>query len=335
MRPWLSGRRIVSIYFGGGTPSLFAEGLLDILTCIFASNAKIASHCEITVEANPDSLDTACLSALRLSGVNRISIGVQSLDDSSLQNLGRLHSAQKAKDAIFGAHAAGFENISIDLMVDIPRQTLESLQSSLSALKTLPVRHCSLYNLTIEPHTSFYLRRKTVRAAMPGDEASLQLLLSAVSGLQELGFDRYEISGFAKKGFASVHNTGYWTGRPFLGFGPSAFSYWEGRRFKNIAHLQRYARALRNQESTVEFEETLPYPANVNERLAVQLRLMNGVAENELALPDETVAELRRLQAEGFLAQESDRWKLTDRGALFYDTVAENLISEFNAPQAP
>ncbi|MBF8262775.1 MAG: hemN [Parachlamydiales bacterium] len=328
MQSQFLSHRIVSIYFGGGTPTLFADGVMDILEKVRDSGIKIAPHCEITIEANPDKLDRARLTALRGAGMNRISIGVQSLDDSSLQTLERLHSAKKAKDAIFEAHAAGFENISIDLMIDIPHQTLESLQGSLAAIQTLPIQHCSLYNLTIEPHTSFFLRRKAVQEAMPNEGNSLRLLQTAVSGLQELSFTRYEISAFAKKGFESVHNTGYWIGRPFLGFGPSAFSYWEGRRFKNVAHLQRYARALRNQESTIEFEETLPYPANVNERLAIQLRLMHGVADGELQLPDETIAQLHRLQSEGYLMRDHDRWKLTDQGTLFYDTVAENLISD-------
>ncbi len=317
----LINKKIVSIYFGGGTPALLAPHYFaEILSWI----KNLVDDVEITIEANPEELTPALLTQFRELGINRLSLGVQSLDDSALHDLGRIHSAQRAKTAILDAAAAGFDNLSIDLMYDLPWQTRASWQRSLDALKDLPISHLSLYNLTIEPHTSFFKNREKLKKAMPQQEESLYLLKMGLEALEAIGLERYEISAFAKKGLYSRHNVGYWTGRPFLGLGPSAFSYWDGKRFRNCANLQRYRRALTDGNSAIDFEEELTYPDNIHELLAVRLRLLEGApGEN---LPDETLDKLRRLETEGFLLEQNDRWKLTDRGTLFYDTVAEALI---------
>lgn len=325
--PLLAGKKIVSIYFGGGTPTLFApQGIQDILEWIHQSHLEVDPDCEITIEANPEKIDLPLFILLKQMGINRISIGVQSLDDRSLQVLDRIHTAQRARDAIFDAHQAGFTNISIDLMYDLPGQSESSWRATLDHLLDLPFTHCSLYNLTIEPHTLFFQKKEALQKSMPDSEQSLRLLQMAVERLESLGCQRYEISAFAKNGLISRHNSGYWTGRPFLGYGPSAFSYWEGSRFKNRANLHRYAQALATGQSITEFTEKLPYPADVKELLAIRLRLLDGVKENEWPLPLETIATLHQLKKEGFLKHHNDRWKLTDRGILFYDTVAENII---------
>lgn len=327
--PFLSGKKIVSIYFGGGTPTLFApSGIADILELIAGSHLEIDPDCEITIEANPEKIDLPLLIQLKQMGINRISIGVQALDDSSLQILDRIHTSQRACDAILDADQAGFTNISIDLMYDLPNQSESSWQLTLDQLSDLPITHCSLYNLTIEPHTLFFQKRVALQKSIPDPEQSLKLLQMAVERLEGLGLHRYEISAFAKNSMVSRHNSGYWTGRPFLGYGPSAFSFWEGNRFKNIANLHRYAEALAKEQSILEFTEKLPYPANVNELFAIRLRLLEGVKENEWPMPLETIAQLHRLKDDGFLEVREDRWKLTDRGILFYDTVAENIISD-------
>jgi oxygen-independent coproporphyrinogen-3 oxidase len=313
----LAGKKIVSIYFGGGTPTLFgAEALGEVIRrCGFLEDV------EITVEANPEESTRKLFSALKDAGVNRISLGVQSLDDRSLQTLERTHSATKAKDAIFAAKEAMVENVSIDLMYDLPGQTESSWSYTLDQLKDLPIKHLSLYNLTVEPHTSFH-KRKVVQ---PNPEESLHFLHRAIETLERLGFDRYEISAFAKPGFESGHNLGYWTFRPFLGFGPSAFSYWEAERFQNIPNLQRYSKALKNHESIVSFREKLPYPQSLKEQIAVQLRLKNGLILPEV--PKETASAIDSLIEDGLLEmEEKPRVRLTERGKLFYDSVASELI---------
>lgn len=324
--PWLLDQNIVSIYFGGGTPSLLAAGgIAFLLDMIFQSQLSISPNCEITLEANPDRVDFLFLSEIRKLGINRLSLGVQSFDDSSLQNIQRTHTAKKALLAIEDAHQSGFSNISIDLMFDLPHQTIDSWMTTIHRLESLPIQHCSIYNLTIEPNTAFFRQKKHLETIMPDSKSSLCLLTNAIDELKNLGFKRYEISAFAKPGMESVHNSGYWTARPFLGFGPSAFSYWEGRRFQNIAHLQRYAKALEENASWIDFEEKLAYPANVKELLAIGLRRMDGVPDDK-SFPKDTIGELHQLKDEGFLQYLHQHWRLTDRGALFYDTIAERLI---------
>ncbi|HEX2583224.1 MAG TPA: radical SAM family heme chaperone HemW [Chlamydiales bacterium] len=315
-KPLIQGKTIVSIYFGGGTPSLFgAEAIGEVIR-----RCGELHETEITVEANPEESTQELFSALKSVGVNRISLGVQSLDDRSLQILERTHNAAKAKEAIFSASAAGIENISIDLMYDLPGQTESSWVYTLDQLNDLPIRHLSLYNLTIEPHTSFH-KRKVVQ---PAPEESLRFLHRALEVFERLGFDRYEISAFAKPGFESRHNLGYWTFRPFLGLGPSAFSYFEGERFQNVPNLQRYYKALKRGESPICFREKLPYPKNVKEQIAVQLRLKEGILLPEV--PEEIASSIYSLVDQGLLERNGPRIRLTERGKLFYDSVAAEII---------
>ncbi len=312
--PLLQGKTITSIYFGGGTPSLYG-GIQELLEKI-----PRAPDCEITIEANPEESDIALLTHFRSIGINRLSLGVQSLDDRSLQTLERIHSAEKARQAIFNAQKAGFENVSIDLMYDLPGQTEESWRYTLDQLGDLPIHHLSLYNLTIEPHTSFHKRK----VETPTGDLSLRFLTAALERLEAIGLKRYEISAFAIPGHESRHNLGYWTARPFLGYGPSAFSYWEGERFRNIANINRYSQALKAGQSPVDFRERLPYPANANELLAVRLRLKSGV--DIKSIPQETESAIVKLKEMGLLKQEGTQLQLTERGTLFYDTVASEII---------
>ena len=324
--PWMAGKEISSIYFGGGTPTLFApDGIREILSFVNASKLKLAKDIEITIEANPEEASISLFQSLIALGVNRLSIGVQSLDDRSLNLLERTHSAKKAKESIWEAYKAGFQNISIDLMYDLPSQTETSWNYTLDQINELPIQHVSLYNLTIEPHTLFYKRQASLK--QPDPVISLQLLHAAIAALEKMGFKRYEISAFAKGAFQSKHNRGYWTGKPFLGFGPSAFSYWEGSRFQNIANLQRYARNLKNKESPIGFSENLPFPKNWQELLAVRLRLLEETnLDNYPNIPDESMHALDFWAKEGCLARQGNMIRLTERGTLFYDAIASDIV---------
>jgi oxygen-independent coproporphyrinogen-3 oxidase len=314
--PLLDGKTVTSIYFGGGTPSLF-PGIGEILEKI-----PRGDDCEITIEANPEESSLELFQHFRSIGINRLSLGVQSLDDRSLQSLERIHSAEKARWAIFNAQKAGFQNVSIDLMYDLPGQTEESWRYTLDQLPDLPIHHLSLYNLTIEPHTAFHKRK----VETPGGELSLRFLTTALEKLASIGLNRYEISAFALPGHESRHNLGYWTARPFLGFGPSAFSYWNGERFRNIANINRYARLLAEGQSPIDFREQLPYPANVNELLAVRIRLKEGADLNSFELPQETKIAIDKLKEMGLIQITGSQIQLTERGTLFYDTVAAEII---------
>jgi oxygen-independent coproporphyrinogen-3 oxidase len=321
----LKDKELVSLYFGGGTPSLLGpERIGEILDWV-KSSCQMAKEAEITLEANPENITVPLIQRFAAVGINRVSIGIQTLDDSLLTTLTRQHSSQRAKEAVL-ATAEAIENISIDLMYDLPGQELGSWERTLAEAAKLPIRHLSLYNLTFEPHTPFFKRRESLLKAVPNQETSLQMYEMAVEKLGEAGLAQYEISAFARAGYYSRHNTGYWTGRPFLGLGPSAFSYWEGKRTRNEANLSHYCKKLAEGVSPIDFSEELDPQAKARELFTIQLRLCSGVPLELLASDQESLATLRRLESEGFLHLEEGRACLTKRGRLFYDSLAADLI---------
>jgi oxygen-independent coproporphyrinogen-3 oxidase len=329
--PQFTGKTLRSIYFGGGTPSLFGpERIAAIIEWItpLISNGTV----EITLEVNPENVTPGLMRGYREAGINRVSMGVQSLDNSQLATLTRRHDAQKAIKAIHQTYDSGVDNISIDLMYELPNQTLNHWKETLKLVRELPISHLSLYNLTIEPHTAYYKRREALLPLIPKEEINLQMYEMAIVELEDMGLQQYEISAFAKPGRHSIHNTGYWIGRDFIGFGPSAFSYWEGKRFSNIANINRYCQALEDNRSTYDFEEKLPDKERRRELLAVAIRLKQGVDLKEFAtlhgdLDQETETTITSLIESGLLEMgRSGRCQLTQKGVLFYDTVASDLI---------
>ena len=323
--PILQGKVFPTLYFGGGTPALFGpERIGQIISWLPQDPAR-----EITLEANPENITLPLMQAYAKAGINRVSIGLQTLDNSLLLKLGRIHSAEKAEEAVWITHEAGIKNISVDLMYDLPGQTLNAWETTLERTVKLPITHLSLYNLTFEPHTSFYKRQKLLLKQVPNPEESLTMVEMAVETLERNGLKRYEISAFSKQGFHSRHNTVYWTARPFLGLGPSAFSYLNGTRFRNVAHLGKYLTALREKQFPVDFDETLPLEARLRELFAVQLRLLAGVDLNSFeqqhgAVPFKNILQVMCTQ--GLLIQENSTFRLSPKGALFYDSVAVELI---------
>jgi len=331
LQPLLSNKRIVTLYFGGGTPSLFGPQRIAALIDLIQNSCEIHPDAEITLEANPENASMEIMQAYAEAGINRVSIGIQTLDSELLTLLGRLHSPETALNAIHNTFHVGIDNITIDLMYDLPKQTLDHWQTTLTLIQDLPIKHLSLYNLTIEPHTIFFKKHDQLRPFLPNEETSLEMYEMAIERLENRGLHRYEISAFAKPGFESRHNLGYWIGRPFLGLGPSAFSYWEGKRFRNIAHLNRYSQLLKSGQLPRDFEEKLEPDAHLRELFVIHLRLRKGVDCNEFfsnhgSLDTTTQMIVRRLIEEGFLCMNGTHLLLTQKGVLFYDLVASELI---------
>lgn len=329
--PELKDKVVASIYFGGGTPSLFELHYLERLLDLIKQSSNISPSCEITIEGNPEDLHLSKLTAFKELGFNRLSIGVQSFDDTLLAFLKRTHHAKQAFSVIDHSKQAGFDNISIDLMYELPHHSLDSWQNTLSTVQGLPITHLSLYNLVIEPESAFFKQKKQISALMPSDDIGRQMLEMATEKLSSWRFNRYEISAFAKEGFFSKHNTGYWTARPFLGFGPSAFSYWKQKRHRNHANLKLYADSLEKGFLPIDFEESLPFPDNLHELFAVELRLMQGVdilsfEERHGKLPLASHKKLDELIFKGWLAKNNESIQLTHEGAFFYDSVATEII---------
>lgn len=263
----LDGRKACSLYLGGGTPILFGAARLCRLleACVRYFGLEQA---EITLEANPNHTDYETLTALRRAGYNRISFGVQSAVDEELKQLTRTHTAAQAREAILMAQRAGFENISADLMLAIPNQTRESMERSVRFLSWLQVTHISAYLLKIEESTPFFERRDTL--TLPDEDEAAELYLGAVQALEEAGYKQYEISNFAKEGYACRHNLLYWDCREYLGLGPAAHSFIGSERFAYPRDLTAFVAG--NQPEPMgnggEFEEYAMLRLRLNEGLA-------------------------------------------------------------------
>lgn len=327
----LLDKEIETIYFGGGTPALIGP---DLIAKILQWTRQVpwkSQDIEITLEANPEGIDASSIKGFAKAGINRISVGVQSLDDSLLHTLTRTHDAGSAKEAVRLIKRSGIDNISVDLMYDLPGQTMGHWQHTLEEALSLPITHLSLYNLVFEPHTSFFKQKEKLQMLLPKEEISSEMYLEAISQCRKAEFTQYEISAFQRGDCISRHNTGYWLGRPFLGFGPSAFSYWKGKRFRNVSNLSRYVKALKKGESPVDFEEELEAGPRLKELLAINLRLIEGVhlkrfQEKHGMLEDDVLNALEMLSLNGFLVHSDGTFKLTQKGMLFYDSLASEII---------
>ena len=227
---------IDTVYFGGGTPSLLGGKRLRQMLNALEKTGGIAKGAEITVECNPESVDKKMLRTLFKAGVNRLSMGVQSAHDEELLALGRLHTFQQARQAVADAKEVGFSNISLDLIYGLPDQTMEQWKDSVEKIIALEPQHISAYALKLEKGTPLYEESPE----LPPEDVQADMYFYAVERLQQAGFEQYEISNFAQKGYRSRHNSRYWDLSQYLGFGPSAHSFFGGRRFSFIADTQGY-----------------------------------------------------------------------------------------------
>lgn len=318
---------VISIYFGGGTPSLFGPQRLEELL----GHLPISKNTEITVEGNPDGMDFPLLSSLKKIGINRLSIGVQSLEDHLLFKIGRTHTSYQAFQVLENAEKAGFSNITIDLMYDLPHQTLNDFSSTLKKTTNLPITHLSLYNLILEPGSPFFHKKTLIQPTQPSEHTSLRMLHKAQEVLERQGFLQYEISAFSKPGYESIHNIGYWTGRPFWGLGPSSFSFFDGSRFQNVSNLNKYLHLIQNQQSPITFQDHLSFEDRQKELLIINLRLFQGVnlssfEDSHGPLPHSTQLAINSLVQEGFLLFKNKQLTLSKKGKVFYDSIAIRLL---------
>ena len=318
-----------SIFFGGGTPSLVpAEkiaGVLDKLRgCV-----EFAPGIEITLEANPGTVDMDKLRAYRAAGVNRLSFGVQSFDGELLKNLDRIHSPAEAEEAVRMAREAGYENISIDLMYALPGQTMARWAQTLEKAVSLPLTHISAYSLIVEPGTRMERWVEEGIARIPDDDLVNEMQRMAVMKLAQAGFDRYEVSNFARPGCESRHNYTYWTGGEYLGLGSAAHSLMNNLRFGNPPELDSYIageRMLNRAERTREDWR--------EEMLMLATRTTRGLDLNEWhrlfgdRLEESKAKEIRKLKNYGLIEIENGFLKLTTVGLELQDSVVLELMDD-------
>ena len=321
--PMLAGRTADTVYFGGGTPSLLGGKRLSKLLQILSSRFSIAPHAEITVECNPDSMDADLLHVLRKAGVNRLSIGVQSAHDAELRLLGRRHTFAQACTAVRNAQQTGFDNISVDLMYGLPGQSEQMLFQSVDALLALHPQHLSCYSLKLEPGTPMGQEQPI----LPDDDAQADWYLSLCARLTQAGYIHYEISNWAKPGFYSRHNSRYWTLSDYLGLGPGAHSYLNGKRFAYLPSLTDFC----NCPQPVQ-EELVAGFAPHAEYIMLRLRTADGIDrldfEARFGRPFAPyAARLAALRAPGLTLETADGWRLTERGFLVSNSIITDVLS--------
>ena len=328
---YLNKKTISSIYFGGGTPSILnKKEVQSILNTIYA-NFKVAEDIEITLECNPDDLNSSKLVSLKKAGINRLSIGIQSFNDTDLKFMNRSHNVKEALGCIHLAKKVGFENITIDLIYGLPKQNNKKWEKNLEQILALDIQHFSAYALTVEPKTALKHLIDTKILPPLKEEIIVEHFNTLVQFAAENNFIHYEISNLGKEGFFSNHNTAYWKNQHYIGIGPSAHSFNGDSRTWNISSNKKYIEGVLK-KSIYSETEILTKNQKYNEYIITGLRTVWGVdleyMGKQFGIDTQQYFEQ---QIQNWIAQEkvkkkSNNYTLTKKGKLYADTIASDLF---------
>lgn len=325
-----SSYTIDTLYFGGGTPSILGSaGLSDIINEVFRDFYKISENLELTSEMNPNLPDNFDFYELRMAGVNRLSIGLQSASPNELSLLGRKHDTQTVRYVVNKAFQAGIKNISFDIMLGIQGQSLASLRRSLDFCLACNVKHISAYMLKVEPGTVYYNKRNSL--LLPSEDEVCDLYLYCCDYLEKNGLKQYEISNFAVPGFESKHNLKYWNCDDYLGIGPSAHSFMNGKRFYTEPDIERFLNGSRGLFYKSESED-INDNDKIEEYIMLRLRLNSGLTNKDFKykfgfdLPDEYFKRAESLKNTGLVKLNSDSISLTRKGFLVSNQIITKIL---------
>ncbi len=274
----LSGCIVDTVYVGGGTPTVLPASSLKQLLRQVNTSFSLAPTVEFSMEANPGTVDQQKLDVLRAGGVNRLSFGVQSFSDPLLLGIGRIHSAQQAREVIHMAKEAGFDNINVDLMYGLPDQSVKELQDSMMQAIQMDITHISAYGLKVEEGTHFAKMQQDGTLQLPEEEVDEAMYQMTTEFLPANGFKRYEISNFAKQGYECRHNLKYWQYQPYIGVGAAAHSFWQSERRANIVDVLSYIQTIQNGQSPIEIWETPERNIAMAEYVFLSLRTVQGLS---------------------------------------------------------
>ncbi len=322
-----------TVYMGGGTPAMLGCDGLKRLADSIAGKLDLSGVSEWTVELNPASVNAELLATLRMLGANRVSIGVQVFDDTTLSMIGRRHSADDAARAVGMAQNAGFGNVGIDLIAGLPGVTPEIWEQTLERAISLDLKHLSVYALSVEPGTVL-AAQTAVGLKLPDEEAQLEALSHAERVLNSAGFARYEISNYALPGFECLHNLSVWRGYDYLGLGPTAASRVGSTRWTNCADLSDYIEAVQQGRRPACERETLSEVDNALERVVFALRLAEGIDHDEIRQRFPVLSDrisdwekrMRGLERQHITERHGRRWRLSARGRDVCDSVLRELM---------
>lgn len=321
IRHYSDQSRIVdTVYFGGGTPSLLHYEQIAVIMNEIGKNFSIDENAEVTLESNPSTLNMDKLSGIRNAGVNRLSIGVQSMLESELKFLGRSHSAERAEKSVLDAYSAGFKNISCDLMIALPEQTAENVEYSVNKLSSLPLQHISAYILKTEEGTPF--DREDIIRRLPDDDETADIYLKTVGFLEKNGFMQYEVSNFSKFGYESRHNCKYWKCDDYIGIGPSAHSCYKGQRFAVGRDLNGF---IFSPIQPVYITDSAP--CGFEETAMLHLRLKEGLMLSKTGSHKSDIEKkIPDLERAGYINFDGERISLTPQGFVVSNSVISYLI---------
>lgn len=318
---------IVSVFIGGGTPSaLKAEAIASIMSTL-QEQFFFCEDAEVTIEANPGTVDLEKLTIYRNVGINRLSLGLQSTDAEELKLLGRIHSYEEFLKSYEWAREAGFSNINIDLMFAIPGQTGEAWRQHLYQVAELNPEHISAYSLIIEEGTPFAEQNLD----LPDEDTEYQMYEDTAEILERYGYRQYEISNYAKQGYMCRHNTGYWQRREYLGFGLGASSLYRGMRFSNTRRMQEYLKESRNPDQIRKDVIVLSRNERIEEFMFLGLRMTEGISEKkfeenfDVRLMDVYGDILQKYEETGFMEHIETKWRLTRKGI----HVSNHILADF------
>ena len=328
---YLPDRKIDTIYFGGGTPSLLSAAELMLIFDKLKELYNIIPNAEVTLEANPDDLTKEYIHQLSNTPVNRLSIGIQSFNDDDLRWMNRTHTSETAVQSVMNAAEEGFENISIDLIYGLPNNSLAVWQENVKRAMSLPVTHLSCYCLTVEPRTTLAHHIKIGKSSAVDDDQSSEQFIWLMEFAAQHGYEHYEISNFCKPGHYSIHNTSYWQGLPYLGIGPSAHSYDGSSRQWNISNNPLYIK--QDPEGPLLFtKELLSANDKFNEYVMISLRTSKGIDLNYLSehfgseLSSNLLKEATPYIIDKSLEETIGHLLLTRQGKLIADRIASDLF---------
>jgi len=326
-RDFIDNATIETVYFGGGTPSVLkGKEVKSILDLIFTDEGNLGRTNEITFELNPDDGSPEYLKQLKNTGVNRLSIGIQSFDDRLLKLLNRRHNAGQARSVVQNARAAGFENISIDLMYGLPTMDMESWERSIDEAIGLNVEHISAYHLTYEKGTVFNKKlERGIFKEIPENE-SVEQFKVLIDKLKKAGYEHYEISNFSLPGKNSKHNSSYWNGSKYIGFGPSAHSFDGTKRYWNVSDIKRYLDG-----DFIDKEEVLSDIDRYNEMVMLRLRTSVGITAENLnsvaeRFRDYFLGSVKKHISSGNIAFENGRYFISSKGIFISDYIISELF---------
>ena len=321
-----------TIFFGGGTPTIIKPENMERIIEELKNTFTVDESSEISIEANPNTLTDENLSIYKKIGINRLSIGVQSLNDEILQKIGRLHNSNEALEAIDRAKAYGYENLNVDIMFNIPGQTILDIEDTINKIIEHNVKHISFYSLKLEKGTPMYLMEKNNKIIMPEEDVERNMYYAGRSIMEQNGIMQYEISNFAKDGYECKHNLKYWNQEEYLGFGPSAHSFLDNIRFSNPSDISLYCDNAEQNLFNRTTQEILDEDALIFEYIMLKLRLTDGLDTNKFKekfnvdFYNKYEKQIRYLLSNNLIECFENNIKLTNRGMDISNYVFEEFM---------